>query len=300
MEARIAQAERVPATAVRARLPRLVRALVKNPPALFGAVVVTLVLVSGLLAPALAPYDPNLQDIPARLKPPMWSSDTGRYVLGTDSLGRDILSRVLYGTRISLLIGVSAVLGAGVLGVALGLLAGYYRGWVDSLLMQLVDIWMSIPFLVMSIAIVTVLGPSLVNLVIVLALTGWVTFARVVRSQVLAIREGGYVEAARAAGASDWRIIVRHILPNTTTSILVIATLLIAQMITMEAALSFLGIGIQPPQPAWGSMVAEGKDVVAVAWWLSAIPGIVIAATVLAINLFGDWLRDVLDPRLRV
>src|SRR5690606_31121366 len=138
-----------------------------------------------------------------------------------------------------LLIGVSAVLGAGVLGVALGLLAGYYRGWVDSLLMQLVDIWMSIPFLVMSIAIVTVLGPSLVNLVIVLALTGWVTFARVVRSQVVAIREGGYVEAARAAGASDWRIIVRHILPNTTTSILVIATLLIAQMITMEAALSF-------------------------------------------------------------
>lgn len=300
MDTTLRHAETSSARSRRGRLPTVVRSLLRTPGALFGLLVVITVIGSALLAPMVAPFDPVEQNIPGRLLAPAWPPSIEGHLFGTDALGRDILTRMMYGAQISLLVGVGAVAVAGVLGVLLGLLAGYYGGWVDHLLMRLVDIWQSIPFLVLAIAIVAVLGPSLTNLVLVLALTGWVTFGRVVRSQVLALKEGDFVEAARALGATNRRIMLRHILPNAATSIIVIATLQIAQMITMEAALSFLGLGVQPPQAAWGSMVAEGKDVVSVAWWLSTFPGLAVVCTVLGVNLLGDWLRDALDPRLQL
>ncbi len=281
-------------------LMKELRSLSQSPPAVFGLAVLILVVASAVFASIIAPYNPLTQNIPERLSPPDWSLAPGRHFLGTDSLGRDILSRIIYGSRISLIVGVSSVVGAGAIGVLIGLLSGFYGGWVDHVLMRLVDVWMSIPFLVLAIAIVAVLGPSLENIIIVLVVTGWVQYSRVVRGQVLSTREETYVEAARVVGASNLRIIFLHILPNVANSIIVIATLQVAQMITSEAALSFLGLGVQPPTPTWGSMVAEGRDVISIAWWLSTFPGLAIVFTVLAINLLGDWLRQVLDPRLRV
>lgn len=287
-------------TAPQVRRRKRRTALLQSPLALFGVIVLLAVTLSALLAPVIAPFDPLQMNIPKRLAAPSFSLAPGTYLLGTDSLGRDILSRIMYGARVSLVVGLSSVVAAGSFGVAFGLIAGYFGRWFDHILMRLVDIWMAVPFLALAIAIVAVLGPSLENIILVLALTGWVTYSRVVRGQVLSIRERTYIESARAVGASDLRIMFRHILPNVSTSIIVVATLQVAQMITTEAALSFLGIGVQPPTPAWGSMVAEGKDVIAVAWWLSAFPGLVILVTVLGINLLGDWLRDVLDPQLRI
>ena len=288
------------APAPRSRSLRRLRSVFRSGAALAGLIIVTVVVLSALLAPYIAPYDPIAQNIPRRLSPPSLSLTAGGYLFGTDSLGRDILSRMLYGAQVSLLVGVSSVLAAGTIGIVLGLLAGFYGGWIDHVLMRVVDVWLAIPFLVLAIAIVAVLGPKLENIILVLALTGWVTYSRVARGEVLSVREEVYVQSARAIGASDLRIMFRYILPNVATSLIVLATLQVAQMITAEAALSFLGLGVQPPTPAWGTMVAEGKDVVSVAWWLSAIPGLAIVVTVLGINLLGDWLRDVLDPRLRI
>jgi peptide/nickel transport system permease protein len=292
--------QRRTSTSLNSQLMKNLYSLMQSPPAVFGLVVLLLVVVCAVFAPILAPYNPLTQNIPERLSPPDWSLALGSHFLGTDSLGRDILSRIIYGSRISLVVGLSSVVGAGVIGVLIGLVSGFYGDWVDHLLMRLVDVWMSIPFLVLAIAIVAVLGPSLENIIIVLAVTGWVQYSRIVRGQVLSTREETYVEAARVVGASNVRIMFLHVLPNVTNSIIVIATLQVAQMITSEAALSFLGLGVQPPTPAWGSMVAEGRDVISIAWWLSTFPGLAIVFTVLAINLLGDWLRQVLDPRLRM
>jgi peptide/nickel transport system permease protein len=219
------------------------------------------------------------------------------YLLGTDQVGRDILSRMIHGARISLLVGVAAVVVSVLVGVSLGLLSGYLGGRIDTVIMTVVDVTLSFPQLLLALAFVAALGPSLVTIVVVLGLTGWERYARVVRAEVLALREKDFVEAARAMGVGAMRTLVRHVLPNTFSSIIVLSTLQVAQAILQEAALSFLGVGSGRAYPTWGQMIALGRDFVSVAWWLPTFPGLAILLTVLAINLVGDRLRDALDPR---
>lgn len=256
-------------------------------------------IVTAVLAPLLAPYSPDAQDITRRFAPPLSAPDGQLLLLGADALGRDILSRIIFGSQISLIVGIGAVLVQGGLGVFLGLLAGYYPR-LDNVIMRVADVQLGVPFFVLALAVIAVLGPGLNNIILVLGVTGWVLYARVVRGEVLSIRRREYIEAARVIGSADARILVRHILPNVTSSIIVIATLEVARMIIAEASLSFLGLGVQPPTPTWGGMVADGRNYVAVAWWVSTFPGLAILLTVLGINLLGDWLRDTLDPNLRI
>jgi peptide/nickel transport system permease protein len=262
--------------------------------------VLLLVCLSALLADRIAPYDPLAQDITLRFRPPAWE-DGGSpdHLLGTDAVGRDLLSRIIFGGRVSLIVGVAAVAVQGTIGATLGLLAGYYGNRWDSIIMRIADIQLAIPTLILAIAVIAVLGPSLLNLVVVLGITNWVVYGRVVRSEVLSIRHREYIDASRLVGSRDARIIFRHILPNVAASIIVIASFEVAAMIIAEASLSFLGLGVQPPTPTWGGMVAEGRTYIGIRWWLSTIPGVLILVTVLALNVFGDWLRDVLDPTLR-
>ncbi len=267
--------------------------------AFFGLAVIVVAAVVFSFAEYLAPHDPLKQDLELRLLPPAWvSGGQWSYLLGTDALGRDILSRMILGTRISLSVGFGAVLVGGSIGVLLGLLSGYSGGWVDDLVMRVADVQLSFPALVLAIAIMSVLGPGFVNMVIVLSVTGWVLYARIVRSRVLSLREMEFIEAERAAGASHVVIIVRHLLPNVISPIVVVSTFAVAQVIVAEASLSFLGIGIPPPAPSWGGMLAEGRSYLANAWWLATFPGLAIMVTLQGLNLLGDGLRDVLDPRL--
>jgi peptide/nickel transport system permease protein len=275
---------------------RLVRA---DPLVVLSAVVLCAVIVCGIAAPLIAPFDPLEQQFADVLKPPGTQGEGGTYWLGTDPLGRDLLSRIIYGARISLLVGVLTVVVRGTLGVLIGLIGGYYGGKVDDLLMRIADIQLTLPFLIVAIAVLVVLGPGLGNLIIVLGLTGWVDFGRVVRSETLSLRQRDFVDAARASGASNAYIIRRHILPNTASVILVISTLQVASVIIAEASLSFLGLGVPALTPTWGKEISEGRDYAAIAWWLPTFPGVAIFATVLAINILGDWLRDRWDPRLR-
>jgi peptide/nickel transport system permease protein len=260
-----------------------------------------LALVTGacLLANLVAPFDPSETHIVQRLKPPSWAGGPAGFVLGTDALGRDVLSRLLFGSRVSLVVAISAVVLSASVGVSLGLFAGYLRGRADGVLMLLADIQMSFPFLLLAIAIVAVLGPSATNTVAALALSAWPTYARVVRGEVLSIRQREYVEASRALGAGTWGIVTRAVLPNVTTSVIVLATLAAARMVIVEASLSYLGLSVQPPDTSWGTMIADARDYLQVAWWLALFPGLGISLTVLAISLLGDWLRDRFDPRLR-
>lgn len=275
------------------------RRLAGTPSSLFGLAVMILVMVMVAFAPLVAPADPSEQDITARLLAPLGRSDRGVHWLGTDPLGRDIASRIIFGARISMLVGVVAVVIAGATGVALGLAAGYAgRNW-DSLIMRIADVQLALPFLVLALALVAAVGPSLTNLIIVLGLTGWVIYARVVRAETLSLREREFVLAARAVGAGGVRIVVRHILPNAMSSIVVVATLHVARMILFEASLSFLGVGVPPPTPTWGGMIADGRGYLTVAWWVSTMPGLALFLTVLGVTLIGDRLRDVLDPRIR-
>jgi len=262
---------------------------------LFGLVVLLLVVITAFGADLLAPYGPTTQNLRERLQAPL----VGGHVLGTDNLGRDILSRVMFGSRVSLLVGVSAAALAGSLGILLGLLAGFLSGWWDALLSRIADVQQAIPFLILAIAVAVILGPSLINVVLVLAVTTWVSYFRVVRAEVLGLRESPLVDAARVIGAGRLRIVLRHVLPNVSASMIVIGSVMVANMIIFEASLSFLGLGVPPPTPTWGRMVFEGVQYVDSAWWLALFPGAAIVLTVLAINLIGDWLRDVLDPRLR-
>jgi peptide/nickel transport system permease protein len=276
--------------------PRLLRA---DPLVVLSAVVLCAVVLCGLAAPLIAPFDPLEQHFADVLKPPATLGESGTYWLGTDPLGRDLLSRIIYGARISLLVGVLTVVVRGTLGVLIGLVGGYYGGKVDDLLMRIADIQLTLPFLIVAIAVLVVLGPGLGNLIIVLGLTGWVDFGRVVRSETLSLRQRDFVEAARTSGASNAYIIRRHILPNTASVILVISTLQVASVIIAEASLSFLGLGVPALTPTWGKEISEGRNYAAIAWWLPTFPGLAIFATVLAINILGDWLRDRWDPRLR-
>jgi peptide/nickel transport system permease protein len=280
---------------------RLLVRLMRRRTALFGMIVVATVVLAAALAPIVSPFDPLAQDIGQRLKEPGWQDAQGRaHVLGTDHLGRDILSRIIYGSRIALLVGLAAVLISGILGMAIGLVAGYFRGKVDDVLMRLADVQLAFPFILLAIAVIGVLGPNLRNIIIVIGVSSWVVYARVVRGEVLSIREREFVQAAVALGSRDGRILVRHVLPNAFTPWLVVATLDMARVIVIESALSFLGLGVQPPTPTWGGMLADGRVYLSTAWWLATFPGLAILVTVLGINLFGDGLRDTLDPRLKV
>ena len=277
------------------------RRLVRRRTALFGLGVVVIVLLAAAFAPWLAPFDPLEQDINQRLKEPGWQSAAGQvHPLGTDHLGRDILARVIFGSRIALVVGLSAVLISGVLGMMIGLVAGYFGGTVDDFFMRLADIQLAFPFILLAIAVIGVLGPSLRNIIIVIGVSSWVVYARVVRGEVLSIRERDFVQAAIALGSRDGRILARHVLPNAFTPWLVVATLDMARVIVIESALSFLGLGVQPPTPTWGGMLADGRVYLSTAWWLATFPGLAILVTVLGINLLGDGLRDTLDPRLKL
>jgi ABC-type dipeptide/oligopeptide/nickel transport system permease subunit len=280
--------------------PGMLRLLVGNRVAVAAGIVVLAFVLVGLMASVIAPYDPSLQDSSAIRVPPVWQAGgTGRHLLGTDSLGRDLLSRIIYGARISILLGVAVVLITLVVGTALGMAAGYFRGWLDSILSRVVDTLLAFPFLIFALAIMAATGPNLVALVLALAFKGWVDFYRVARGDVLAAREADYVAAARGLGASTPYLLVGEILPNIIPPLIVLATLRMATIIIAEASLSFLGIGVPPSIPAWGTMVSDGRADVASAWWIATLPGLAILLLVLCVNLFGEGLRDVLDPRMR-
>jgi peptide/nickel transport system permease protein len=276
------------------------RRLARRRTALFGLGVVALVVLTALAAPLISPFDPIEQKIGDRLKPPGSRDEAGRlHLLGSDHLGRDLLARIVHGARPALLVGFAAVAISGVLGLTAGLLAGYAGGWVDDALMRLADIQLAFPFILLAIAVIGVLGPSLGTIIAVIGVSSWVVYARVVRGAVLSLREREFVQAALALGSRDRRVILRHILPNALTPWLVVATLDMARVIVIESALSFLGLGVQPPTPTWGGMLADGRVYISTAWWLATFPGLAILVTVLGINLFGDGLRDTLDPRLK-
>lgn len=279
----------------------ILKSLLRSKTALFGVCILVLVIFAALTAPWLAPYDPNDQSLRRRLMPPAWQEKgSWAHPLGTDHLGRDLFSRVMYGARISLLVGFSTVIISGTIGVLLGLLAGYYGGKFDTLIMRLVDIQLAFPFVLLAISVVAVVGAGLRNVIIVLGIAGWMVYARIVRGEVLSIREREFVEASRAIGVRDHRILFRHIFPNFLAPVIVITTFSIANVIILEAALSFLGVGVEPRIPTWGNMLYDGREYLSTAWWMATFPGLAIMLTVLGINLIGDWLRDILDPRLNV
>jgi peptide/nickel transport system permease protein len=266
-----------------------------------AALLLLLIVVTALAAPLIAPYSPVEVDIEHRLGPPAWmEGGKTEHWLGTDQIGRDLLSRMIYGGRVSLLIGVSAVLVSSTIGVLLGLVAGYFGSRTDWIIMTLINIMLTFPFVLLALAVIAVLGPSLVNMVIVLGVTGWPLYARVIRAETMAIRERDFITAGRALGMSHVRIIFRQILPNLISVVVVIATLQVASVIILESFLSFLGLGVQPPTPAWGNMLGEGRVYMLNSWWIAAFPGAAIFVTTLAINLMGNALRDWLDPHMKL
>ena len=262
-------------------------------------ILMALLVIPALFADWIAPHDPYQASIVSRLKPPVFAGGTWEFPLGTDRLGRDILSRTLHGAKYALGISVVGILLGTILGTALGLAAGYFRGWTDRIIMRVVDVSLALPSVLLALALAAAWGPSFEGVIFVVAFVLWSTFARQVRGEVLSLRERAFVARARVAGASTTRIIRRHILPNVMNTIVVMATLQIGVVIMLEASLSFLGIGIPPPTPAWGLLVADGRALVVSAWWVSLFSGFAILLTVLSVNLLGDWLRDRLDPKLR-
>jgi len=268
----------------------------RNGLGIVGLALAGLAVIAAVAAPVLAPHDPVKVDFSQGLKPP----GTPGHLLGTDQLGRDTLSRVLYGARVALFIGLCTVLLTAIVGGLLGLLAGFFGGWLSQSLMRLCDVQLSFPFILLALTINAIVGLGLRNIIISLAAAGWVVYARVVRGEVLSVKQRDYVQAASALGTGRARILFRHVLPNVAPSIIIVASLQFSQFIVAEAAISFLGFGVQPPTPAWGSMLSESRDFLYIAWWLAAFPGAALALTALGINLVGDWLRDVLDPKFRV
>ncbi len=271
-------------------------AIRRNGLGLLGLVLATAAVLGALAAPILAPHNPFIGDMTQGLRPP----GTPGHPLGTDQLGRDTLSRVLYGARVALFIGLCTVLVTAIVGGLLGLLAGFFGGWSGQVLMRLCDVQLSFPFILLALTINAIVGLGLRNIIISLSAAGWVVYARVVRGEVLSVKQRDFVQAAAALGTSRARILFRHILPNVAPSIIIVASLQFSQFIVAEAAISFLGFGVQPPTPAWGSMLSESRDFLYVAWWLAAFPGAALALTALGVNLVGDWLRDVLDPKFQV
>ncbi len=268
---------------------------------LLGVAIILLVLVMALLAEEFAPRSPTVQEIAMRLKPPGFVHPRSGQVmwLGTDHLGRDVLSRIIYGSRISLAVSLPAIIISSTLGLTLGLLAGFYRSWIEIVVMRLVDLQLAFPFILLALTIVALLGPSLRNIIIVFTITAWPVYARTVRGLVLSLQEREFVLAARALGSRDFRIMCYHLLPNLLSPVLVLASFEVARMILMESSLGFLGLGVQPPTPTWGNMLADGRDYIDDAWWIAAFPGLAIMITVAGINFLGDGLRDLFDPTLQ-
>lgn len=279
---------------------RLLRSLGRSYTASLGALVLLAIVLAAVTAGWVSAHDPNLQVLEDRLLPPVWvDGGTSASMLGTDQLGRDILTRIIYGTRVSVAVGLLSVMISGVMGVGLGLIAGYYGGWLDTLTMRLADVQLAFPFVLLALSMVAVLGPGFANIVVVLGISNWMVYARLVRGQVLSVKTSVYVDAARSVGASDARIILRHVLPNVLAPLIIVATFGVATNIIMEASLSFLGFGVPRRIPSWGSMLADGRDYMGTAWWLTTFPGLATMATVLSINLIGDWMREAFDPHLR-
>ncbi len=341
-------------TPSRPPLARFLRAMARwrHPVLIVPVIVLTSVVVAGVTADWITPYDPNVGDPNHRLQPGFWGFEPSPpvivtkevvavisptdiqlqktqitefnarqidpnavigdkvdvvvregidtlYLLGTDHLGRDLFTRIIYGARISLVMAALTLLAGGTMGTALGLTAGWYGGWIDEAVMRVVDIILALPLILVALVLVVALGPSFQLIIVIMAIAIWPLFTRVTRGEVLRVKSADYIALARVAGAGTLRIMLVHILPGIANSVIVVATLLVGVVILLEAALSFLGAGVPPPTPAWGSMLAEGRDRIAIAWWISTLPGLAIFLTVLSLNLFGDWLRDALDPRLR-
>ncbi len=273
-------------------------------PILLCAVVIVAFVVTAIFADILSPADPLKQHLAYRLSPPYWLADSIEidqplYFLGSDQLGRDIFARIIYGSRVSLAIGFAAVSVGGVFGSLMGMIAGYFGKNVDEFIMMVADIQLAFPFILLAIAVIAVLGPSFTNLVVLIGISGWVTYARIARAEVLSIKQKEFVEAIHCLGGSHLRVLFRHLLPNILAPLIVVGTLDLARTIILESTLSFLGLGIQPPTPSWGGMLGEGRQYLDSAWWISTFPGLFLMAVTLSVSRIGDWLRDVLDPTLR-
>jgi peptide/nickel transport system permease protein len=268
---------------------------------LIPLIILAVITFMAIFANMLAPHDPEVGSLTARFRPPFWQANGSmNHLLGTDQLGRDVLSRLIFGARVSMVVGFTAVIFAGVVGTTLGILAGYIGGWVDQVIMRITDAWLALPALTFAIFLAAIVGPSMWNIVIILGLVYWTRYARVVRGEVLSLKEREFVRLAIVAGCSKWTIMRRHILPNVVNSAIVLATLMLGVVIVTEASLSFLGVGVPPPKPAWGLMLSDGKQGLMVGyWWLTVLPGCCIMLMVLSANLLGDWLRVKLDPQLR-
>jgi peptide/nickel transport system permease protein len=268
---------------------------------LIPLLILGIIALVALFADVLAPHDPQVGSLAARFRPPFWlPRGSTNYLLGTDQLGRDVLSRLIFGARVSMVVGFTAVIFAGVVGTTLGIIAGYLGGWVDQVIMRIVDAWLALPALSFAIFLAAIVGPSEMNIVIILGLVFWTRYARIVRGEVLSLKEREFVRLAVVAGCSKWTIMRRHILPNVVNSAIVLASLMLGVVIIAEASLSFLGVGVPPPKPAWGVMLSDGKQGLMVGyWWLTIFPGCCIMLMVLSANLLGDWLRVKLDPQLR-
>ncbi|MBO1908544.1 ABC transporter permease [Microvirga sp. 3-52] len=260
-------------------------------------ILIAFFVLAAVFAPLVAPYDPNSQNLLGRMRPPGTVSRSFHYLLGSDELGRDLLTRLIYGARVSLFVAIASVILSGVVGVLLGMLAGYLRGWVELIVMRLVDVFLSIPAILLAIITVAVLGTGLVNVIVVLALTRWPRYARIAYGQTLSVANMPYVRLAAFMGASTPRVLLRHILPNIIGAVTVVATLEFGLMVLFEAGLSFLGLGVQPPTASWGAMLSSGRNYLATAWWIATFPGLCLFLLILAVNLIGDDLRDRFDPR---
>ncbi len=271
----------------------------KNPLVVFASLMLAIIVLTALLAGLLAPHDPFTGNILDNLMPPMSTSYEGvLFLLGTDASGRDVLSVILFGARISLTVGIVSVVGAGIIGTTVGVTAGYFGGFVDEFLMRIVDVQLAFPFILLAIIVMFILGQGFANVIIVLIVTTWPMYARIARAEALRLRQSDYILAGRMMGASGLRIILRHLVPNAATPLIVIASAAVPQMIVLEAALSFLGVGMPPNVPSWGGLLSAGRGYLSQAWWVATFPGIAIMLTVFSINILGDWLRDRLDPSL--
>jgi len=284
------------------RIISILKFIKNNPTGIIGLLLVVTTILCAIFAPYIAPHDPGAASLGHRLDLPKWLDDTGKsqYLLGGDQVGRDLLSRIIYGARISLLVGICGVLISLVLGTFLGIVSGYFGKWMDDLIMRLAEVQLGLPFILLAIVIMSVFGTGIEKIIIILGLTYWVSFARLIRGEILALKEQEYIQAAKAIGGTHFKIILKHILPNVASSILVLATMCIAEFILLEASLTFLGLGVEPTVPSWGGMLADSRNYMTSAWWISVFPGIAIMLTVLGFNLLGDWLRDRLDPNMKV
>jgi peptide/nickel transport system permease protein len=286
----------------KSRFKKTLTFLKKNPSGMLGMVLVLLTVSCALFSSVIAPMDPGEASLTSRLAPPSWADETGEstYFLGADQLGRDLFSRIIAGAKISLMVGFFGVAISLVIGTLLGLISGYFGKWLDDVIMRIADIQLAFPFILFAIIIMSVLGTGIWKIVLILGLTYWVGFARLIRGQVISVKELEYVQAAKAVGGTNFTIIRKHIFPNVLSSILVLGTLYIAEFILLEASLTFLGLGVDPTIPSWGGMLADSRNYISTAWWTATFPGLAIMLTVLGFNLLGDWLRDKLDPNLKV